>query len=183
MLPIGSIIAYAGTTNPLQPGWLLCDGSYVSSHFYPTLASVISDWWGDWRGNPDRLYRIPDLRGLFLRGVHGSRPDQYGDPEAALRLRPYRDHTLPLLDPNQVGSIQLDAFAQHAHSAVTVGIWPRSFKGSNDGPRATYEQGNNITDVSGGVETRAKNAYVNYIIHAQTDDEIAAHKRAIAESK
>ncbi len=75
-VPPGAITAYAATTAPT--GWLACDGAEVSKTTYATLYSVIGDTWltctnpltgtaysSITAGN----FRVPDLRGAFLRGV------------------------------------------------------------------------------------------------------------------
>ena len=51
--PVGSILTYAGITAPT--GWLLCDGSEVSSETYPRLYAVL--------GN---LYGSPEISGNFI---------------------------------------------------------------------------------------------------------------------
>jgi microcystin-dependent protein len=63
--PPGSIIAYMGTSAP--SGWLLCDGSIVGTNQYPTLFSVIGTSSG--LGTNSSSFRLPDLRGMFLRGA------------------------------------------------------------------------------------------------------------------
>lgn len=62
----GAIIAFAGKTIPT--GWELCDGREVSStdNKYRDLFKVIGTVWGG-NGNPN--FRLPDLKGTFLRGV------------------------------------------------------------------------------------------------------------------
>lgn len=54
--PVGSVIAYAGTTAP--DGWLLCDGSAHSLADYPDLHNVIGTTYGSSSGN----FLVPDLR-------------------------------------------------------------------------------------------------------------------------
>ncbi len=68
--PAGSITAYMGTNAP--PGWLLCDGAMVGTNQYPALFSVIGFSSGS--GTNASTFRLPDLRGLFLRGLD-SLPD------------------------------------------------------------------------------------------------------------
>ena len=71
--PIGSIVAYAGTTEPadvFEPtsGWMLCDGR-VLNRTDPEHAALFEAIGFSWGGNGDDLFNIPDLLGYFLRGV------------------------------------------------------------------------------------------------------------------
>ena len=93
-VPIGTVMPYAGTTLP--SGWLFCDGASISTTDYPELFSVI----GFSHGNPGGgLFRLPDYRGRFLRGVDGTAGI---DPDKATRTA---------MNPggntgNNVGSVQ-----------------------------------------------------------------------------
>ncbi len=70
-VPIGVIMPFAGSVANIPQGWMLCDGSALSSRDYPELYKVISTSWGN--GSSDstgtKNFNLPDLRGLFLRGV------------------------------------------------------------------------------------------------------------------
>ena len=63
VVPPGTIIPFGGPGIP--DGWLLCDGSQVSSSQYPALFAAIGTAWG---GNSTN-FRVPDLRGVFIRGI------------------------------------------------------------------------------------------------------------------
>ncbi len=68
LVPIGSIVSYAGLTPP--PGYLLCDGAEIQIAVYPELYSVI----GNTYKGPDpylglATFRLPDLRGRFALGA------------------------------------------------------------------------------------------------------------------
>ncbi len=61
-VPVGTIIAWPVSNNPegwAEGNWLECNGQSISPTVYPELFAVI--------GN-----RVPDLRGLFLRGQGGN---------------------------------------------------------------------------------------------------------------
>jgi microcystin-dependent protein len=75
-MPAGAIVAFGMSTPPL--GWLACDGSPVSRTTYATLFSAISTTWDSCRNQATRVnysaplgteFRLPDLRGTFLRSV------------------------------------------------------------------------------------------------------------------
>ncbi len=69
LMPVGSILPFAGPTPP--DGWLLCDGAALASADYTALYNVIGHGWG----GTDTNFRLPDLRGAFLRGVLGEGED------------------------------------------------------------------------------------------------------------
>ena len=147
--PPGTVVAFAGETNKVPGGWLLCDGRTVSTNQYPELYEAISTNWGV--GSPG-WFALPDLRGVFLRGVSGSRSDQFADPG---------DNRT---QGNRVGSFQTDAFRTHQHtfSYDPTGGWNAGGIRIDASDRA--QQGSKSTSSVGGTETRPKNAYVNYII-------------------
>src|SRR5690554_5228921 len=86
LLPVGCILAYAGVDPGVlkDEGWLACDGSKLSEAAYPELFAAIATNYGA----PDpETFNIPDLRGLFLRGVLGNAPADR-DPQSAGRAAP-----------------------------------------------------------------------------------------------
>ena len=62
-MPTGSIMPYAGISAPT--GWLLCDGSTLSTTSYPALFAII----GYTYGGSGASFRVPDLRGRVPVGV------------------------------------------------------------------------------------------------------------------
>ena len=56
-IPVGSIFPYVGTTAP--SGWMMCDGTEVSSSAYPALAALLAPFGG----------KTPDLRNRFPMGA------------------------------------------------------------------------------------------------------------------
>lgn len=79
---VGTIMAYAGTTAPLN--WLECDGQVLETKSYYDLYDAIkvppgrnsNAWYGylcDKNGNrtlSGKYFKLPDLRGFFLRGLN-----------------------------------------------------------------------------------------------------------------
>ena len=154
LVPAGTIVAFGGGTPPT--GWLLCDGAAVSRATYASLWGAIGTAWG--AGNGSSTFNPPDLRGVFLRGVNGSRTGQYADPGDGRTS-------------SAVGSFQGDDYKNHNH--VFQGT-PITTHGYNAVPSTALQAGdaanwNSYTPsgtitFTGGQETRPKNAYVNYII-------------------
>lgn len=65
-VPAGTIMAFGGTAAPA--GWAACDGHGLDRADYPALFAAIGTSWGAPDGD---TFRVPDLRGRFLRGVDG----------------------------------------------------------------------------------------------------------------
>lgn len=68
--PVGHIIAHMGTVAP--PHYLICDGAEYKVSDYPYLAQHIEDSFGSigyFGGDGISTFRVPDLRGEFLRGT------------------------------------------------------------------------------------------------------------------
>ncbi len=68
-MPTGALTAYAGATAPT--GYLLCDGSSVSSSTYLALHAVISNTYGGtaYTGAGALSFNLPDLRGRLPMGA------------------------------------------------------------------------------------------------------------------
>ena len=161
-VPVGTIIAYGGEPHAdllKQQGWLLCDGTPAYTNEYNALFQAIGYSWG--HGNTSDGFNLPDLRGMFLRGVNGIRNDDFGDPDKDSRTNlPSGGDT-----GNAVGSLQLDMFKAHQHGM--------------SGSKAAYPPGGSLIFMlgattfkdfdpsEGGNETRPKNAYVYYFIKYQ----------------
>lgn len=156
--PPGAMIAFAG---PLAPdGWWLCDGKAVSSADYPDLFNAIGSSWGDGGDGTGPLFNIPDLRGLFPRGVDaGSKRD----PEASSRKPITQGGNMG----DRVGSVQEAGTAPP--KARFVGLVSSS-KRLQPGTGIVVEDvaaapTNTSLELGGGdSETRPRNAAVNWIV-------------------
>lgn len=163
-VPIGTICAYAGPVAPTgkpavlleAQGWTLCDGRELEVARFPELYAVLGDTYG---GEPCRTFRIPDCRGLFLRGV------DYGagnDPDASQRTSADGKG-----QGDGPGSRQDDALQTHTH---TYNDWPASSSFMPGGPTAVIppskptETGAPTQPARTSSETRPKNIAVNFII-------------------
>lgn len=176
LVPPGTVVPYAGVVTGAvkpPPGWLLCDGAAVSRTLDASLFTAIGTGWGG--GDGATTFNLPDLRGLFLRGVD---PGALRDPDANTRaaIQPGGNTTA------KVGTLELAAFASHNHGVIDPGhqhpSWA-TFSGSNlpaggfnyagstngapSGPTGLAATGVSVA-ATGGSETRPVNAAVNYII-------------------
>jgi microcystin-dependent protein len=120
-LPPGMVAPFAGpaTAGSEPAGWLLCDGRAVSRTTYARLFGAIGTAWG--QGDGSSTFNLPDLRGLFLRGVNGTRLDRFADPD-----RDSREAANPGGNSaNSVGTVQTNKLATHNHlwGQTTAGAW------------------------------------------------------------
>lgn len=169
LFPAGIIVPFAGEVENIPFGWMLCDGSEISRAEYANLYNAIGVCWG--MGDGSTTFNLPDLRGMFLRGVSG---DSGNDADANNRivLNENGGNT-----GNQVGSYQGDAirnitgtFNCDSKSRGATGAFVLTATGSvKDSYSSTYNtlttyEFNASQVVSVGSDNRPKNVYVNYII-------------------
>lgn len=162
--PVGSVLAYSGTTAP--SGYLLCDGSAVSRTTYASLYAVIGNSCG--YGDNTTTFNLPDFRGQFLRGQDRGRGL---DPQAAVRTAMNTGGNVG----DNVGSIQSSAQLDHDHSmgSILTSVGSTTLGLANSGGlNVVRTLINNYSTVFTGPssgatissEVRPVNAYVNYII-------------------
>ncbi|EJF81580.1 Phage Tail Collar Domain [Candidatus Bartonella washoeensis] len=90
--PCGFIATFA--MQQLPSGWLLCDGATYERKDYPQLFKAIGDKWGK---DSDTTFKVPDFRGMFLRGFDDGRG----------------------LDPNRhFTNVQQDSIKSHTHDCT-----------------------------------------------------------------
>lgn len=161
----GSIVAFGGPKDKVPQGWLACDGTLydrTKPQFKP-LFEVIGTTWG---GDGANRFAVPDLRGLFLRGVSESTDV---DPEKDLREPSRRDLNAQGNQKNEVGSKQPDRVGDHTHRQEYPNYHSSDrVAGGGNYRRVMLEEWNAERSVKSQTpqptETRPKNAYVYYII-------------------
>ena len=137
-------------------GWMVCDGRELPCWKYTDLYAVIGTLHG---GDPTRgVFRLPDLRGLFVRGVDNGAG---ADPDTALRTR--ADGTG---HDAGVGSLQLDALQVHQHGYDAPG--GKALSGDKgaacEPPTPNTPTSYPLSARTSVNETRARNMAVHYII-------------------
>lgn len=151
--PIGSIISTVlkydaflelnkirKTDNMSEAIWVPCDGRNVSSSKY-----------GEYSGN------VPDLRGLFLRGIN-----DYSDPFPGVSVVNVKQANP---DNTNAGVFQSDTFKSHNHTLGDAGKADWDGKANKNSQRVNNNGGTGVTTTSvGGSETRPKNVTVYYYI-------------------
>ena len=173
LFPAGMIMPFAGPAENIPAGWLLCDGSAISRSQYANLYNAIGVCWGT--GDGASTFNLPDLRGMFLRGVSG---ESGNDPDA--------DSRLVLADKggntgNNVGSYQGDAIRNITGACGSFGgenrgdLPDRGALRRETGVAKNRGEDNNGTGIRSvnldasrvvpvGGDNRPKNVYVTYII-------------------
>ena len=178
--PVGSVTAFLGdissynnsstaqssppNSTGLHPvegyGWMVCDGRTLQKDEYPELYGML----GNIHGGDENTFNIPDLRGMFLRGV--------GSDKASIEDRENPQRTEKA---QGVGSVQDFALQTHIHtytapteltpSEGTEGTTVSGF----DKDSETSTPGQSVAQMPGDVkvshlETRPSNVFVYYII-------------------
>ena len=153
LLNTGTIVPHGSGTAP--SGFLSCDGSAVSRTTYADLYAVIGTTWGS--GDGSNTFNVPDLRAAMIRGTgsHGSSTN--GNDGAAFTR-------------GNVGTFENDMHQEHGHDLIFYnsgsgssnyreGVTGGEFSGTH-----TKNAMINSTGGRSGVETRAFNASVLYVI-------------------
>lgn len=131
-VPSGAVFYFAATTAPA--GYLVCNGSTISRTTYAALFAVIGTTFG--AGDGATTFRLPDLRGEFIRGWDAGRGADSG---------------------RSFGSFQADEFKSHTHQQKrddNSGAQATS-GGNPDGAYGSLDIG--PTGAAGGSETRPRN--------------------------
>lgn len=169
--PVGTVLMYAGRTdgagvlNLITAGWILCDGSVYPNAQFPDLFAVLANSYG---GNASG-FAVPEYKGLFLRGLDGSDPNQR-DPSAATRTAPRPDLPNVGNSGNNVGSVQPDSLEAHTHGYNYYNSYIKSTH--TLGHECLSGSTTSSTSTVGGAETRPVNQYVDFIIKAVTSPDV-----------
>lgn len=161
---VGMIAAFAMSASPTPPkGWLPCDGAEYAIAVYGDLYTAIGETWGattDGSGGVGTThFRVPDLRGEFLRGwANGSS----NDPDRTTRT-----------GGDAVGSSQGHALQNHNHALQIYGGGSANYRldvgVASDGNGTSFNSPDVVMEVVGyygnwSTETRPRNKYVQYCI-------------------
>jgi microcystin-dependent protein len=173
-VPPGSIMPFAGPVNKKPDGWLICDGSSLAkTGIYQKLYEAIGTLWGDDGGN----FKIPDLRGMFLRGVNNGRTGIYADPDTrsvgSFQEDDNKEHNHLITDPGHIHTIT-DPGHIHTYKGITDNTGGGAIDdagGSGTTNTSSVTTGitiNNrqtgITINNTGTESRPNNAAILYLI-------------------
>jgi hypothetical protein len=166
-------------------GWLECAGQAISHDDYPRLYEVLASNhpWGLKSGG---LLRVPDLRGMFMRGwFHGT--ELVGSLGDEVNGRVASDSERTGSTGNSVGSLQEDQLKSHIHGPSGAGTvsYPEMYVNARNAERWPTNQPGKLgwsvrwqhgTLADGKRETAPKNVLVMYCIYTgisvkdQTED-------------
>lgn len=178
-IPVGTVLPYAGPLADTDKhpagldlaqvrarlaaiGWLACDGRMLACNEYRLLYGVI----GNAFGGDGVHFRLPDLRGRFVRGVDGG---SGRDPASDQRTASEDGGNTG----DQVGSVQRDAFQGHEHNYLNVAATLEAEAGAAPvycPAETTAATSGQVADDAGhgtprvDSETRPVNLYLNHII-------------------
>ena len=79
-VPIGTMVPYAGKDIPA--GWIACDNAAYPTTTYPQLYAAIGFTYGMDGSN----YRVPDTRGVFMRGIDATATRDTNRPAGSIQL-------------------------------------------------------------------------------------------------
>jgi len=161
-VPAGTISAFAGTSVP--DGWLLCDGSEISRTTYPDLFTTVGGSWG--YGDNSSTFNLPDLRGVFLRGVDDGKGQ---DPDASSRtaintggntgdaVGSYQSEKTKL----PINSFTTNTIGNHSHSGSTSasGNHYHHLTAGNGGPTLSRRSGEDVWNSTAGLDTGDEGGY------------------------
>lgn len=177
---VGEIIAWPTDTFDANE-YLACDGQTVARAAYPDLFTAIGTTYNKTTDADATLFRLPDLRGLFLRGTGA----KGGEAHAGIE----QDDTTKMPDHPFTATAATDGLHAHAITAAAGskldvwyqdqsnrarGIWP-SDSNWGDGETRTVPSGNQIVQANGShshtitvaggdPQTRPKNMSIRWLI-------------------
>lgn len=156
MNPIGTVIASIlqyEEFKALMRGeqWVIANGGEINPTIGRPLISVIQN--NNYYSvlNPGNKACVPDLRGIFLRGMNVGRNNDEGNSDGDIK----------------VGTYQSDDVGPHVHSAVS------GYANSGSADRGDGRHGDGATNTSGPIagetnrprrESRPRNVTVNFYI-------------------
>ncbi|HQU82491.1 MAG TPA: phage tail protein [Pyrinomonadaceae bacterium] len=162
-LPVGTVLIWAGDANEIPRNWKVCNGKQLMKTAHSDLYEILGTRWNNDRGLHNDFFCLPDLRGVFLRGVNDDRNDGYHDPNVADRVRLAGQMETSMDD---AGSYQIGSVERHTHFLSIS--QNNGVSGGSPGPDGNNDTGYHLTDLRtseyGNDETRPVNAYVYFII-------------------
>lgn len=153
ILPPGLIAPFAMLNAP--EGWLVCDGSTVDSVANVSLARLYSAIGTTWGGTSASDFKLPDLRGEFLRGLDGGR-----SVDAGRTIGSSQDHGIPKLE----GSVHSEWNAMYHSSGIFKKVDGSNLYGSNGGGGGRGFEFSSTDVIPDAPEVRPRNVAVLYCI-------------------
>ena len=152
--PAGMVMPYAGSTTPA--GWLECNGAEVDISAYPALAAALGSTWNtaknpltgaNYAAPAAGKFRVPDMRGAFLRGSSGGVNNAQG---VATGLAEFQSHKTAKNGLGNSSSAISGTAAGQAHSGSGAVV-------ANS--RQYFLSGNNIAPTDGIANITSTNVF------------------------
>jgi len=123
-MPAGAIQLFA--MNSIPSSWLECNGAAVSRTTYANLFAAIGTTYGV--GNGTTTFNLPDLRGMFVRGLDNGRNADPGRTLGSQQLAANNPHThsTTVVNPAHTHGITDPG---HGHAIVDPGHAHKYYKG------------------------------------------------------
>lgn len=130
LVPVGSLQMYAGDPAFAPTGWLVADGSCVSTVVYAELYAVVGDTFDVCAGPPeeDPLFALPDMRGRVPVGAGAGTAltartlgDLFGEEMHTLTLTEIPSHTHGVTDPGHTHTIPRSGGATSNNPQLAAG--------------------------------------------------------------
>lgn len=112
--PVGSVIDYAGTTEP--SGWLFCYGQAINRTTYAALFAILSTTYGV--GDGSTTFNLPDLRGRVVAGQ-----DDMGGSSANRMTSPLNGDTLGAAGGSESHTLTIAEVPAHVHTPAEGGSY------------------------------------------------------------
>lgn len=154
-LPAGVITPFAGSAAP--SGWLMCDGQVVSRTTYAALFNAIGTTYG--AGDGTTTFKLPDLRGEFIRGLDAGRAVDAGRALGSAQGDAIRNIQGSLT--NVQADVQVYITASGAFAAVDNGNRGNAQGGGAIGYTVSFDASRVVPTAA---ETRPRNVALPYII-------------------
>ena len=154
-IPVGTVITWPSNSWPSDRGnWLECNGQSISSAVYPELVGVVGS-------------RVPDYRGIFLRGQGSQTSTHYGTvTHSSAALGQLQGDGIRTIWGTFVGG---DLSGHDNQGGSSGAFWPAGNAGVQEGDdynqiRYSFDV-SRVTPVVG--EVRPVNRAVRYLIRAR----------------
>ena len=154
-IPVGTVITWPSNSWPSdRDNWLECNGQSISSAVYPELVGVVGS-------------RVPDYRGIFLRGQGSQTSTHYGTvTHSSAALGQLQGDGIRTIWGTFVGG---DWSGHNNQGGSSGAFWPSGNAGVQEGNR--YDQIRYSFDVSRVTpvvgEVRPVNRAVRYLIRSR----------------
>ncbi|PTW62796.1 tail collar domain [Breoghania corrubedonensis] len=181
-IPVGAVISApflpAFDDNVLSNAWRICNGAtYVARQgaTFFELFRVIGTGSGGAReldSDATKEFDVPDLAGMYLRGVPGERAGVEFDPDRDTRLSPRPDREIKGNSGNTAASYETWATGLPRSSSFVIPLKSFPFNASpnydaGSATAARYRTGSSFSLAGGDAETRPASLAVNWHIRFQ----------------